>query len=153
MRTNRPVPARSRLYRALLRLLPVDFRTEHGGEMEQVFDAERRSAGREGSIRALIRLWGEAVQDLFSTAPRQHLQILGQDAGYAVRTLKRAPGFTGAAVLTLAIGVSAATIIFTIINAFLFRPLPVSNPGELVSIATLGDRHIEMPHGVSYRDL
>ena len=55
--------------------------------------------------------------------------------------------------LTLAIGISASASIFTIINAFLFRPLPVDRPEELVSIATLADQHIEMPHGVSFRDL
>ena len=47
----------------------------------------------------------------------------------------------------------SSDLIFTIINAFLFRPLPVDRPQELVSIATLGDRHIEMPHGLSPRDL
>ena len=55
--------------------------------------------------------------------------------------------------LTLAIGISASASIFTIINAFLFRPLPVDRPEELVSIATRGDHHIEMPHGLSFRDL
>lgn len=55
--------------------------------------------------------------------------------------------------LTLAIGISASASIFTIINAFLFRPLPVDRAEQLVSIATLPDHHIEMPHGVSFRDL
>jgi predicted permease len=93
------------------------------------------------------------VSDLIATAPRQHAAILRQDLAYAVRTLRRTPGFTAAAVLALAIGISASASIFTIINAFMFRPLPVERPEELVSIATLGDYHIEMPHGVSFRDL
>src|SRR5262245_28329506 len=142
----------TRLYRALLRLLPIDFRVEHGREMEQVFTAERRDAGEAGITRAQVRLWLDAIRDVLTTAPLQHAAALRQDVSYALRTLRRAPAFTAAAVLTLAIGVSAATIIFTIINAFLFRPLPVERPGELISVATLGDQHIEMPHGVSYRD-
>ena len=121
--------------------------------MEQVFRSERRDAGEAGNILASSRVWLTALLDLLATAPRQHLAMLQQDIGYALRTLRRTPGFTLAAVLTLAVGVSATTIIFTIINAFLFRPLPVPRADELVSIATLGDQHIEMPHGVSSRDL
>ena len=152
----KPQPPRrqgSRVYRALLRILPIDFRVEHGREMEQVFGAQRRDAHAEGTVRAAARLWLETLQDLAATAPRQHVDMLRQDVSYAWRTLKRTPGFTVAASMTLAVGVSAAAIIFTIINAFLFRPLPVDRPEELVSIATMGDQHIEMPHGVSYRDL
>jgi putative ABC transport system permease protein len=143
----------SRLYRLLLRLLPIDFRVEHGREMEQVFRAQSHDARAEGSLRAAVTLWVEAMQDLLTTAPREHVEVLRHDVGYALRTLKRTPAFTVAAVATLAIGVSATTVIFTIINAFLFRPLPVEKAGELVSIATAGDQHIEMPHGISYRDL
>jgi putative ABC transport system permease protein len=115
--------------------------------------AQRQGARDEGTIRAVARLWFETVHDLVTTAPRQHAAMLRQDIGYTLRTLRRTPGFTAAAVLTLAIGISASVSIFTIINAFLFRPLPVDRPEELVSIATLADHHIEMPHGVSFRDL
>ncbi len=144
---------RNRIFRALLRLLPFDFRIEHGREMEQVFQAQHEDARSEGTIRAVARLWFETVQDLLTTAPRQHASMLRQDVAYTLRTLRRTPGFTAAALLTLALGISASSSIFTIINAFLFRPLPVDRPEQLVSIATLGDQHIEMPHGVSFRDL
>lgn len=146
-------PSRSgRVFRALLRLLPFDFRVEHGREMEQVFRAQQEDARHEGTVRAAARLWFETVPDLLTTAPRQHVAMLRQDFGYALRTLRRTPGFTAAAILTLAIGISASASIFAIINAFLFRPLPVDRPEQLVSIASL-DHHIEMPHGVSFRDL
>jgi putative ABC transport system permease protein len=145
-------PIATRIFRALLRLLPVDFRIEHGREMEQVFRSQRRDAGNEGTIRAVAGLWLETVRDLLTTAPLQHAAMLRQDAGYALRSLRRTPVFTTAALLTLAIGISASAGIFTIINAFLFRPLPVDRPDELVSIATLDD-HIELPHGLSLPDL
>ncbi len=153
MATPTPRSRTTRVFRALLRVLPFDFRLEHGREMEQVFQAQQQEAHHEGTVRAVARLWLEAVNDLLTTAPRQHVAMLCQDVGYAMRTLKRTPGFAAAAILTLAIGISASASIFTIINAFLFRPLPVHRPEQLASIATLDERHIEMPHGVSFRDL
>lgn len=57
-----------------------------------------------------------------------------QDARFAVRTLSRAPGFTAAAILSLAIGVGVNTAVFTLANALLFRPLPVSGPRELIRV-------------------
>jgi len=140
-----------RVFRALLRLLPLDFRNEHGREMEQVFRAQRGDA-RGGASLTVARFWLDTVQDVVRTAPAEHLAILKQDTAYAVRALRRAPTFSLAAILTLAIGIGATTALFTILNAFLFRPLPVERPGELVSVATL-DRHIELPHGLSLRDL
>jgi predicted permease len=150
--TPRPPSWPDRIFRALLRILPIDFRIEHGVEMEQVFQAQRLDARTDGTARAAARLWLETVQDLLTTAPRQHAAMLRQDVGYALRTLRRTPAFTAAAILTLAIGISASATIFTIINAFLFRPLPVDRPEQLISIATL-DQHIEMPHGLSFPDL
>ena len=141
-----------RIFRALLRLLPLDFRIEHGREMEQVFQAQRRDARGEGTLRAVARLWLETAHDLLTTAPRQHVAMLRQDVAYALRTLARTPAFTAAALLTLAVGISTTAVVFTIINAFLFRPLPVDRPEELVSIASL-DQHFEMPHGMSQPDL
>jgi putative ABC transport system permease protein len=148
----RPPSWSQRVFHALLRVLPIDFRNEHGPEMEQVFRAQRQDARAEGTRRAAVRLWLDTVEDLLTTAPRQHAAMLRQDVGYALRTLRRTPAFTAAAILTLAIGISASATIFTIINAFLFRPLPVDRPEQLVSIATL-DQHIEMPHGLSLPDL
>lgn len=59
---------------------------------------------------------------------------LGTDLRQASRTLLRKPGFTGAVVLTLALGIGATTAIFSVIDGVLLRPLPFPEPDRLVRV-------------------
>ena len=138
-----------RVFRAVLRAFPFDFRADHGRDMEQTLRAQHRAARREGSIVSLARLWLDVARDVFTTAPREHLVILKQDVGYALRALRRAPIFAVSAVLTLAIGMSAITGMAAVLNAVMFRPLAVDQPEQLISISNQS----RLSHYVSYKDL
>src|SRR5580692_13195209 len=94
-----------RLYSALLRLLPFDFRSEFGGDMEETFRAQRQDAEQTHGVRALLRMWWATIVDIVAMAPREHWSVLRQDARPALRTMRNNTPHTPAPVRTLAPGI------------------------------------------------
>jgi predicted permease len=111
----------------------------------------------EARRQALIRLGG-AEQTRQAQRERRTLPWLEgliRDTHYGLRTLRRSPGFTITAVLTLALGIGACTAIFSLVNAVLLRSLPYGDPGRLVYLYTPNPR-FDIPaemFGPAYGDL
>jgi|ERR1035437_8550228 hypothetical protein len=74
---SQPEPSLAvRFYRALLRLLPFDFRSEFGGDMEETFQAQRTATERDGGLEGLLRMWWATITDIVRMAPREHAAVL-----------------------------------------------------------------------------
>jgi len=100
-------------------------------------DYRRRGMSPDEARLAARRAMGSVAhaQDLHRDA-RTYVWIddAGRDVAHGLRSLRRTPGFTAIAVITLALGIGANTAIFSVISAVLLRPLPYRDAGRLVQV-------------------
>ena len=97
-------------------------------ERGETADDARASARREFGNATLVK---ETTRDMWGWAS---LERLWQDVRYGLRMMRRSPGFTTTAILSLALGIGANTAIFSLLDAMMLRTLPVKDPGLLVIV-------------------
>src|SRR5688572_15535755 len=158
--TGKDAPRSTPVWRRYLRLRGMDVRADVNDELEFHVEmiAARLVAGGLSPDAARVRAQEEfgdierarqLCESIGTGQARRHewaelFDSVGKDVRFAVRTLLRAPGFTAAIVLTLALGIGASTAIFSIVRGVLLRPLPYAEPDRLVRIwevSPRGDDH------------
>ncbi|MGH9689342.1 MAG: ADOP family duplicated permease [Candidatus Acidiferrales bacterium] len=136
------------------RHLDADFQQELASHLAMLEEENLRRGLPPGEARrqARLRLGADAPlrethHDL-RTLP--WLESLMQDVRFGLRILRKSPGFTAVAILTLALGLEVNTAIFSLINGFLLRPLPVAHPEQIVALAVQANDSPAGALGLSY---
>jgi len=159
--------ASRRLYRALLLVLPRDFRRRYGAEIERVFEQHlSESFQRSGLIgfaavwaRCVVEVFGDCVDMRFGNLVRPRSRSAGssqnknvhnrvgigdkmrnlfQDLRVSVRALRRAPGFAAVSIVTLSLGIGANTAIFALLETVILSPLPFPDADRLIAVSHRG---------------
>src|SRR4029078_10401882 len=142
------------LLRLLLRLYPPEFRERYGESILSFHREHLADAERNGESRG--RAWRRTILDLLSTAALEWMSVLSrrltpsityapprlsvedrmsiivQEILQSVRSLRRSVGFSVAAVITLALGISSKQAIFSVVSSVLLAPLPFPDVDRVV---------------------
>jgi putative ABC transport system permease protein len=100
-------------------------RVDRGEDKNEAERSARREFGNVGLVK-------EVTQDVWGW---RWLENLYEDARFGLRMLRKSPGFSAVAVLTLALGIGANTAVFTVVNGVLLQPMPFPEPGRLFLVS------------------
>jgi predicted permease len=131
-----------------------EFESELEAHLDMLTDENVRQGMPPDEARRAARIKLGGVTQLKETNRELHglpfIETFLQDTRYAFRTLRKNLGFTGVAVLTLALGIGANTAIFSVVYAVLLKPLPYANPNQLVSAFQANTQEAVPETGTSY---
>jgi predicted permease len=128
---SRPIRIGLRIYRALARAFPDEFRHAYGDDLARMTEDAIEPVWRRYGVLGLVRL----LADVAIRIPIEHLAELRRDVRYGLRLLARSPGFTLVALVSLSLGIAVATCAYSEVNGLILRDLPgVSKPAELVAL-------------------
>ena len=102
-----------------------------------------------------VREWGALTVAVLRARAKGETGMEGwkRDVGFGVRTLRRRPGFAGAAILTLALGIGATVSIFSVVDAVLLNPLPYPDSDDLVVLWTRDTQTGARSLGIDHPDI
>ena len=132
------------------RELDAELRFDFAQRMETNLRAGMSREEAELSARREFGSVDLAKEECRDSSSTRWLQDVWQDVRFGARMLRKNPGFTAVAVLTLALGIGANTAIFSVVDAVLLRSLPFRDAGRLVAIS---ETHVALPElGASWAD-
>jgi predicted permease len=112
-----------------------------GSDAREAWHAARRTLGNTILLK-------EAIREMSGWTS---LERCIQDVRYGLRLLRRSPGFSSVAILTLALGIGANSAIFSVVNAFLLRPLPFTDSSRLMRIWPVNDSVTSYPDFLDWK--
>ena len=125
--------------RVHLELLTRRF-VDRGMTPDEAYDAARRQFGRVTKVK----------EDLRERRALPGIDAISRDVRHAARQLRRAPGFTTAAVVMLAVGIGATSTVFAVLDAVVLRPLPYASSARLMTFRSMDRRGTPHPAPLSY---
>lgn len=118
--------------------LEANLDAELGGYLDEISERKIRQGilPAEARRQAVLEVGGldQVKEQVRDTWLGTGIETTIRDVNYAIRTLRRSPGFTITALLSLALGIGANTAIFSILQALVLRSLPVADPQKLVVV-------------------